>query len=429
MLIGVKRITNRVRYIFNLLLQENWGLSIRFTEDPEEFKASEEPKISYSFCPEGSGLHFAAHPLLFEDFIAPQEIDCFSDQNFPAFFKQTEDHTALPFDVFAAAFYLVSRYEEYLPHTTDPHGRYLALQSLAFQKGFLQIPLVDYWIERIGKLISDTYPALKVRPRSYRFVASIDIDHPFAFRHKPLIFTLGRFIKTGLKGNFQAINNQLQALCGKKQDPFDTFDVHLQLQEKYGFETRYFILTANYGGFDKNRSVGNKYFKNLVPWLDQHAVVGIHPSYTSNSKPTLVAREIERLEKMVKRPISHSRQHFLKLRIPETYRTLIAQGILHEYTMGYAEQPGFRASISTPFRFFDLENNVETPLTVHPFAFMEETFSKYLKIPPEASWDSIESLIAVIKKANGTFIPLWHNDTFHQEEWFPVYQKMIEAAV
>jgi hypothetical protein len=43
----------------------------------------------------------------------------------------------LPFDPLAATFYLVSRYEEYLPFIPDEHGRFPAKQSFAFSNGFL----------------------------------------------------------------------------------------------------------------------------------------------------------------------------------------------------------------------------------------------------------------------------------------------------
>ena len=57
------------------------------------------------------------------------------------------------FDIFGAAFYLISRYEEYLPHTKDNHHRYLAYQSLAYQQHFLELPLVNIWAVELKKVI------------------------------------------------------------------------------------------------------------------------------------------------------------------------------------------------------------------------------------------------------------------------------------
>ena len=41
----------------------------------------------------------------------------------PVFFQTTSD-SDIPFDVFAASFFLVSRYEEYLEFQPDAHGRF-----------------------------------------------------------------------------------------------------------------------------------------------------------------------------------------------------------------------------------------------------------------------------------------------------------------
>ena len=37
--------------------------------------------------------------------------------------------------------------------------------------------------------------------------------------------------------------------------------------------------------------------------------------------------------------------------------------------MGYPQTPGFRAGTTTPYLFFDINMEVTTPLTVHPYIF------------------------------------------------------------
>lgn len=75
------------------------------------------------------------HDLLLEQGINDVEIYIQDWDEIPCFFP-TSKNCFLPFDVFAASFYLLSRYEEYLPHLKDEHGRYPASESLAFKNGF-----------------------------------------------------------------------------------------------------------------------------------------------------------------------------------------------------------------------------------------------------------------------------------------------------
>ena len=68
----------------------------------------------------------------------------------------------------------------------------------------------------------------------------------------------------------------------------------------------------------------------------------------------ILKKEKMRLENIINTPVTFSRQHFLRLSIPETYQNLIDLDIEEDYTMGYAKYAGFRASTCTPFYFFDL---------------------------------------------------------------------------
>ena len=83
-----------------------------------------------------------AHPLLWETGTREQSIEMASWEELPVFFT-VDKGSELTFDPFALVFYLVSRYEEYLPFQPDEHGRFPATASLAYRERFLDIPLVD----------------------------------------------------------------------------------------------------------------------------------------------------------------------------------------------------------------------------------------------------------------------------------------------
>ncbi|MEF8810095.1 MAG: hypothetical protein V5A47_04160 [Bacteroidales bacterium] len=114
------------------------------TDNEAEFSNHEGPAINYSAKKLGNRLVITPTNLLFEKKIKEQEIFVTQWDTIKIFF-QTNDHSSIPFDIFAASFFLVSRYEEYLPFSSDEHGRFEAKQSLAYTSSFLQEPIVDQW--------------------------------------------------------------------------------------------------------------------------------------------------------------------------------------------------------------------------------------------------------------------------------------------
>jgi hypothetical protein len=140
-------------------------------------------------------------------------------------------------------------------------------------------------------------------------------------------------------------------------------------------------------------------------------------------------KEKNRLENVVIRPVTKSRQHFNRLEIPKTYHTLIDNDIREEYTMGYHTHLGFRAGTCSPFYFYDLDYEIQTPLKVFPFCATDELLKLHLKLSPKEALDKIKSLQEEVKKANGTFISIFHNailsDMDSNKDWADVYREML----
>ncbi|NVO20305.1 MAG: hypothetical protein HXX13_11420 [Bacteroidetes bacterium] len=432
LLIYTKKTTNRVKYIFHLLINDLLGIETRFTSSLEEFLGYTGPRFSYGELVPDDELYFAAHPLLFETGISLKTLNYIEFKGNPAFFSVFEKRSCFPFDIFAASFYLVSRYEEYLPHIRDEHGRFMASGSEAFKHGFLRKPLVNIWAIQLGDILSFRFPSLKQKRSEYKFELTIDIDAAYAFKHKGMTRAVGGILKALQKGNYSEIRERLRVLLHKQNDPFDTFEYLFQLQSKFKLKLIYFVLMADYGPRDKNIPVNNRQFHRLIKLLSDYADVGIHPSYASFVDVDKLKIEISRLSRLLHQDVSRSRQHFLRLEFPRTYRTLINHDITDDYTMGYSEEPGFRASICNPFYFYDLDMDMETHLKLHPFAIMDGTLNDYLRLTPAQSVEIVESLIKETKSVGGTFIPLWHNHSLNDHDewkgWLALFEKMVENA-
>ncbi len=418
----------RFRWAAKLFFSRAMRVNVKFYSDEQEFLKSDGIKVNYSAKCIDQTFQICPHGLLWEHQIEEQTFYTTQWNGLPIFAQRSVGD--LPFDPLTASFFLASRYEEYLPFIPDAHGRFPAQQSFAFLEGFLERPLINHWALAVGQLLFT--PPFSLRSH-YTHRATVDIDNLFAYKGKGTLRTLG-----GLANDLRAFNlgkfkERLSVLFKLKKDPYDTFSKQRVWNKKHGVQAFYFMLFAEFGPKDRNVSPHSTEAAQKLRQIADWAAVGIHPSYASNSEPEAVGKEVTALQEVLHRPIVHSRQHYLKLRMPHTFRNLLELGILHEHSMGYAELPGFRASICTPYPFYDLELEAETPLELHPFAFMDVTFLDYQKMGAQEALNQMKALVDEVRSVGGAFESLWHNRIFSQHEpqwvgWVKVYKEFISYA-
>ena len=179
-------ISTRLQYICKFILEEQLGLEFSFTIDSESFKKHDGPKINYSDLEiEGDIFIIKNHSLLFEKNIKEQNIACFELNDYKAFFKTA--NSDFPFDIFAASFYLLSRYEEYLPHEKDMYGRYAHENSLAFKEDFLRQPLINIWISNFSASLKNKFTALNPQHLYFKYTPTYDIDIAWSYKSKGIL--------------------------------------------------------------------------------------------------------------------------------------------------------------------------------------------------------------------------------------------------
>ncbi len=394
----------------------------------EEFVSSDTAKINYSEESIDGSIHISPINLLFETNILQKKIKV-SDWEDQIIFFQTSENVDIPFDLFAASFYLISRYEEYLPFSADKHGRFEANQSLAGKNGFLQEPVVDQWVCKLGKMLNEKFPNFKPCERKFKYISTIDIDNAYAYLYKGTVRTIGASMRDLFKLDFNENIKRFQALTGEK-DPFDTYGYLDALHKQYNINPLWFFLVGNYNTYDKNLPLDNEAFQELIKEVCAVSEIGIHPSYESNESFDQLKKEFDYLSGVTGKPITKSRQHYLRLLFSETYQNLLKLGIKEDYTLGYASDVGFRAGTCTSFQFYDLYNEKATDLRIHPFYVMDATLNQYLKLNIDEAVELIAKIIKKVKQVNGTFISLWHNESLsdhgHWKGWEPVYKQMLE---
>jgi hypothetical protein len=190
-----------------------------------------------------------------------------------------------------------------------------------------------------------------------------------------------------------------------------------------------FWLLGDYNKYDKNISGNDIRHQELIKEIAKIYSVHLHPSYESNASNLILKNEKKLIESILGKTVFSSRQHFLKVKIPSTYKNLLAEGFTDDYSLGFAEDLGFRAGTARSFYFFDLLSNSKTNLRIHPFAYMDGTLNLYLKLTPEQAKIEIQKLYQEVQTFGGDFIFIWHNETINNEgkweNWLQVFEYSI----
>ena len=431
MIVYTNKITPRLQYIIDFIGRQITGESFLLTTDATTYRQSSEPKINYSKDKiSNDELLIIRYSLLIEDSIKEQNISCFEVKGFKAFFKTEGDY---PFDILAASFYLLSRYEEYLPHKKDMYGRYAHENSLAFKEEFLQLPLINIWIEDFKKVLKTKFSILNFKPSTFNFQPTYDIDEAYAFKNKNLAWNLGGAVKSIVNGEWSMVKKRIKVLRGKSKDPYDAYEWMDKLHEKNNLKPFYFFHCAiEKGKYDKNIPPSHPAMQELIKQHAEKYPVGIHPSWMSGDNEDLLAKEIKVLESATGKKITASRQHYIRFTLPHTFRRLIAEGITDDHSMGYGSINGFRASVASSFYWYDLEKRQQTNLLLHPFCFMEANSFFEQKYLPQRAYEEMMQYYNVVKSVNGTLITIWHNNFLGTHPlfrgWRDVYEEFVKVV-
>jgi len=427
LLIYLPAVTPRSKYVFELIFKDETGIEYATTTDIKIFESHQQPKINYSGERISNGLFIKSSPLLFEDGIREMDVAVAQKLNTSVLFPNSD--CDIGFDIFAAIFYMVSRYEEYLPFSPDKHGRFKAADSLAYKNNFLQYPVVNIWIKHFKKQLRERFPALQFQHETFKAIVTYDIDIAYSFKGKGFLRSAGAAITDVFKLNFKNVYKRITSIF-KKKDPWDVYDCLRDIIKTNKLNSIFFFLLGDYSRYDKNIHHAHPEMIRLIKKVLAFSETGIHPSYRSSVQPEKILIEKKRLEDIVDQRITKSRQHYLRFNLPGTYNQSIAAGITEDYSMVFADMPGFRAGICTPFYFYDLKHERSTSLKIFPITFMEGSYIYYLKLQPAESLQIIEALINEVKKVEGLFITIWHNNTVSEDgefkEWKWVHDEMIK---
>lgn len=426
LLIYSHKITPRLTYTFKHICKRILGLEVGFTSKVEDFIAHDSLKMSYTKKPLSKEVFVRSQNLLFEQGLSDLDINVNPWENTIGFFAAGEQ-SSLPYDIFAASFFLLSRYEEYLPHVKDDYGRFLVTESLAYKSKFLESPVVDIWAYKLKDILQERFPDYTFPERKYNVSPIIDVPSAFKYRQKGLLRAIGGGFGDLARLKFKQFYERISVSMGVKKDPYDTFNWIINRQKSVSFKFTVFFLIGAYSTYDKNISINKKQFVSLIKSVADYCNIGLKASYFALNDIAILKQEKQKLEHITNQNLLAVRNSHSKLNLPFTYRNAVELEISQEHTMGYTKALGFRAGTCTPYLFYDLDYEVQTPLQIHTYHVMDFALLKYKSQLDKEEY--LQQFISKIKRVNGTFSPVFHNYTFSDDDPWKGYKTIFNIIL
>ena len=422
LLIYTQKVTPRITYVFKHICTHILEIPIKFTSKIEEFIAHEGAKLSYGKQALGQEFFIQKVELLMEQGFSELEIKVQPWEETICFFPVSES-SDLPFDIFAAAFYLLSRYEEYLPHVKDEEGRFPASESLGIQESFLHKPVVDIWALKFRDVLRERFPKLKKSRRKYKVSTIITVEHTFIYKNKGILRSFIGFHLDLLKLNFNKVGDRVKVWIKMKKDPYDAFEKLIELIKQHKLYMLFMFQVSDFSIHDRNISHNRIPHRAIIKSVADYAKVGLLMGYYSMEDIKVLRREKLRMEEIVHSSLEHSMNAHYDQKLPDHFNDLIELEILNDYSMGYQDVIGFRAGTCTPFLFYDINLEVTTPLKLHPYGFNSEALNNATKSKVK---EDLHRIISEVKEVKGNLNAVFKNQNFSIYEDQETYYSLLK---
>ncbi|WP_316832352.1 DUF7033 domain-containing protein [Pedobacter aquatilis] len=409
-------LTPRIKYIFNFIFKDILKAEVEFTGNIEHFSQSEHIRISYADKPLGDELFFKNTSLLLANKVEELKLKTISFGDYLAPFPVAE--SALPFDVFAASFFILSRYEEYL-HKAKSDIDFTAKNSFQHKWKILKRPIIDEWALILKNMIKKKHPSFKF--------------HEKRFHHQPTInFTLQPDIPTGFlpktKFIFSSVFNRKHKFLSTIFDNVTGLGINpeevIAGLDRLNLKSQplYFV---DFPIDDKSRLT----FDNSAAFLKEKQIGLLRPCTSSKEKSGYLKAGLVKLGKLQNSSINLKSQQLDVLKLPTCYLHLLSAGITSDYSMGYADKVGFRAGTCTPFNWYDLQLEKVTPINVKSYSISDSAVH-YQNVTDATK--TISDVIDAIKLVDGHFYSSWQLKNLSEnakfKKWKAVFNEMLKYA-
>ena len=411
------------RYIIDCLLGEFLGLDfeMRITGDPDHYRIivteGKELLIKDAFFsmfnePDGylrrSNIPDKVERIK-ESFIGFYDVPVlFGEKGI----YESENKLICNADFFASAFFMLTRWEEYVTQERDFHNRFPGYMALSVRHNFHDRPVVDEYTEIIWSLLCRAGYKGKRKSREYKIVPTHDVDRLIYWDRKTRKSVLKNisgdlFIRRNPAIAMRRGLSFCRFILTNSNDPCLRFEYFMNLAEMRGIKANFYFISGHQSSYDPEIYVNTSLFKNIISKIkERNHIIGIHPSYNSYINPSLLSSELKELKTASNIEIWSGRQHYLRFESPLTWKLLDECQLKRDSSMYFSGYPGFRCGTCHEFPVFDIIERKALKLKEMPLLLMDTCL---YKLKHDKAAETIRKIKAEVKKFNGEFVFLWHN--------------------
>lgn len=365
-LVYIPKQTPRINYIFRQICGRILGFKVKFCTKVEDFIAFDGVKFSYAKKRLGNEVFVQKFGLLDEQGINDLNFSVGDWDGLPAFFRISAE-SDLPFDIFSASFYLLTRYEEYQPHVKNDVDSYPVEESLAHDNKFLEQPVVDLWAYRLKAILEKKFPDIKFPKRRFRSEFLIAVSESFAHRHRGVVRFIGASLRDFFQFKLKSVYDRFKTLLRFQKDPYDIYDELIDFAKSNKLKLDFFFQLSNYSRYSKSISYNKRVYHKLIKSMGDYGDLGLLPGFESLSNFNILKKEKVRWESIVNRNLEKVLVKNYPLNFPEAYLNFNKLEISKDFSMGYQQNIGFRAGTCSSFQFYDLNLEQVSGLVIQPY--------------------------------------------------------------
>jgi hypothetical protein len=358
---------------------------------------------------------------------------------------------AVPFDLVASAFVLLSAWDEHTITRRDQYGR-LPYAASVFARNPGLSPAdapVDAYVKLLRELLERRLPEIGAPPlpdpdwRGGRFALALTHDiervRPRASRH--LVDGARRSVRGAVNGDrpqlragLGDLRRTLMPSGGDRENPCWPFPALPARERSLGTGSTYFIMASH-----RHRSDGadaRAYARRrstLVRLLRGYGrEVGILGNERHGRDLAGLLADRATLATAAEAPVEGIRLCRLRCLYHETLPLLDAAGLVYDSSLAFPEHLGFRCGCSFPFHPYDIAHERPLGLVELPLAVAEATLQEQTRPSAEAAAAAALGVLERVRLSGGAAAVLWRQERFDDRAgsgYGEVYWRIVHWAL